>query len=403
MSDINFVNIIDMEKPNIDGAITYKLKDGKSLSEIIDISERFIDPSYDSVFKTIFGDGNTVNNINGNQRLLDLLNSIVYANNTSKKFIKITTRSNEANIMDKETKGMLRLDISCEAKISDNNNKTNKMVNIEMQLGKVKDIIPRLYTYGNHLYRIYKKETYVIAFINNDYLTENNESQYIETLSFYPNGQKRKDLDLMKIIIVNLNEEIQKIRKNQKIEIMKNELDNKGICWLKLLGIRQWGITFDGFYYFPKNLIFPSEELKSAFMILKEYNESQLAKLINIEESDKHLIEVSYDLGREKGIKEGKEEGIKEGKEEGIKEGKEEGIKEGIEEGKKRKTLSLLVDIYNKKKESLVELIDLIDGENSTFKMEEIEKKFNEEPKKEEFIQLLQKKRKIIKNNNNND
>jgi hypothetical protein len=31
MSDINFVNIIDMEKPNIDGAITYKLKDGKSL------------------------------------------------------------------------------------------------------------------------------------------------------------------------------------------------------------------------------------------------------------------------------------------------------------------------------------------------------------------------------------
>ena len=394
MSDINFVNIIDMEKPNIDGAITYKLKDGKSLSEIIDISERFIDPSYDSVFKTIFGDGNTVNNINGNQRLLDLLNSIVYANNTSKKFIKITTRSNEANIMDKETKGMLRLDISCEAKISDNNNKTNKMVNIEMQLGKVKDIIPRLYTYGNHLYRIYKKETYVIAFINNDYLTENNESQYIETLSFYPNGQKRKDLDLMKIIIVNLNEEIQKIRKNQKIEIMKNELDNKGICWLKLLGIRQWGITFDGFYYFPKNLIFP-----------------QLAKLINIEESDKHLIEVSYDLGREKGIKEGKEEGIKEGKEEGIKEGKEEGIKEGkeegikegIEEGKKRKTLSLLVDIYNKKKESLVELIDLIDGENSTFKMEEIEKKFNEEPKKEEFIQLLQKKRKIIKNNNNND
>ena len=376
MSDINFVNIIDMEKPNIDGAITYKLKDGKSLSEIIDISERFIDPSYDSVFKTIFGDGNTVNNINGNQRLLDLLNSIVYANNTSKKFIKITTRSNEANIMDKETKGMLRLDISCEAKISDNNNKTNKMVNIEMQLGKVKDIIPRLYTYGNHLYRIYKKETYVIAFINNDYLTENNESQYIETLSFYPNGQKRKDLDLMKIIIVNLNEEIQKIRKNQKIEIMKNELDNKGICWLKLLGIRQWGITFDGFYYFPKNLIFPSEELKSAFMILKKYNE---------------------------GIKEGKEEGIKEGKEEGIKEGKEEGIKEGIEEGKKRKTLSLLVDIYNKKKESLVELIDLIDGENTTFKMEEIEKKFNEEPKKEEFIQLLQKKRKIIKNNNNND
>ena len=127
----------------------------------------------------------------------------------------------------------------------------------------------------------------------------------------------------MKIIIVNLNEEIQKIRKNQKIEIMKNELDNKGICWLKLLGIRQWGITFDGFYYFPKNLIFPSEELKSAFMILKGYNEFQLAKLINIEESDKHLIEVSYDLGREKGIKEGKEEGIK----------------EGIEEGKKRKTL----------------------------------------------------------------
>ena len=58
------------------------------------------------------------------------------------------------------------------------------MVNIEMQLGKVKDIIPRLYTYGNHLYRIYKKETYVIAFINNDYLTENNGSQYIETLSF---------------------------------------------------------------------------------------------------------------------------------------------------------------------------------------------------------------------------
>ena len=83
---INFYDICKIEKTENDGEIKFTLEDGKTTitSDCICIA----DPSYDCVFKTIFGEGNKCLGIDGNARLLNLLNSLIFPN----KMINILSR-----------------------------------------------------------------------------------------------------------------------------------------------------------------------------------------------------------------------------------------------------------------------------------------------------------------------
>ncbi len=69
---INFYDICKIEKTENDGEIKFTLEDGKTT--ITSDCIRITDPSYDCVFKTIFGEGNKCDVIDGNTRLLNLLN-----------------------------------------------------------------------------------------------------------------------------------------------------------------------------------------------------------------------------------------------------------------------------------------------------------------------------------------
>ena len=389
-NSIEFCEINKIETNKEKNEIKFILKNGKIIIKKTESCAKFVDPSYDSVFKAIFGDGNEIEGIKGDSRLLDLLNSLIFPKEKDKAFIEVMSISNEKSKIKENNKtnsGILRFDISCKAIMLDKNTTKTKIIDVEMQLGKKTDLITRMKNYSYSLYQTYKLDTILIAFMNQDYINDQNRSQYSFSSIYDTKGTVIKEEDNIELAIVNLKEEISKAQKNEKIFVMKKELDNKGISWLKLLGIRQWEKPINDFYYLPKNVIFPSKQMESAFKMLQNYNKGQLINLMRKEEEDNNIIKLHEEIGRAKGIIEGKAEG----KAEGIIEGKAK----GIIEGKNEHSLLALINLFKKKKESFLEFIDIFDYEDSTFKNEDIEKNIPDETERKEFKSLLQRKRKI--------
>ena len=370
---VEFSDIIKIELGEIKGQIKFTLESGTIITENIESCSKFVDPSYDSVFKAIFEDGNVLEGIEGNQRLLNLLNSLIFPNEESKCFIEIKSISNEKSKItpNQNNSGIMRFDISCRAKVSDKKEKTTKIIDVEMQLGKKTDILSRMDKYANSLYQIYNLETILIAFMNHNYINEENRSQFAIKTVYDSKGKILKEQHNVEVIIVNLKEEIENNQKKEKICINKKELNKLGISWLKLLGIRQWGKTINNFYYLPKNIHFLSKELETTFKLLQIFDEGELARLLRKEEDDNNILKVHEEIGEKKG----------------------EEI--GIKKGKMMQILGSLLNCFEKKKESFDEMINIIDCEQSEFKNKDIEEMIPEETKREEFLQLLRKKRKI--------
>ena len=130
---------------------------------------------------------------------------------------------------------------------------------------------------------------------------------------------------------------------------------------MKLLGIRQWGKTFNKFYYLPKNVQFLSKELGSTFKLLQSYDEGELARILRKEEEDNNILKI-YE-----------------------------------EKGKINHILGSLLNIFENKKEYFDEMINIIDYEKRDFKTEDIEKMIPEKTKRDDFINLLGKKGKLIR------
>ena len=71
-------------------------------------------------------------------------------------------------------------------------------------------------------------KTIVLVFINNKYIINKLESQYVNLTKFAPNGNLKMDLDYFQIIIINLSEELEKIKNNQKVIVKK-------MNWMKMV------------------------------------------------------------------------------------------------------------------------------------------------------------------------
>ena len=212
--------------------------------------------------------------------------------------------------------------------------------------------------YAYSLYDMYKTETILITFMNQNYINNDNNSKYLQQSFYNPKGEKIQDLENIEIIFVNLKEEINQYIEMKRILIKNKELDKTGISWLKLLGIRQWAQKFQ-FYYLPKNVIFPSKELESAFILLQNYEENDLLTYMRAEEEDNNILKIYK------------------------------------EEGKKEHLLLSLINLFRNKKINFDEMIDLIDFENTTFKAKDIDALIGDKSEKENFTTMLRKKRKI--------
>ena len=367
---IQFSEIIKIEIDKSKKGINFILENGEIITEYIESCQKFIDPSYDSVFKTIFGDGNMIDGVNGNQRLLDLLNSLVFPKEINRRFTEIVSIGNEKGVIkpnNKTNSGIKRFDISCKVKVTDKKVAETKIIDVEMQLGNKIGLLPRLRRYANALHRIYDLNTLLITFMNQNYIDEENKSQYIKETLFNNEGASIRDLDYVQIVMMNLKEQIMNYQNKKGVLFMSKEIDKIGISWLKLLGIRQWSESIDDFYYLPKDVKFPSKELESVFKMLKSYGKAELLELKRIEEENNNILETYQ----------------------------EKGVKEGIIKGKREYALLALINVFKTKKESFDEMIDAVDYENTVFIKKDIEKYISDNQERNEFINFLQKKRKI--------
>ena len=293
---------------------------------------------------------------------------MIFPNEEHKCFTEIRSISNKkSKITTKnDNSGIMRFDISCEAIVLDKTEKKTKIIDVEMQIGKKTGIMSRMMEYVYSLFLTYRTETILIAFMNQDYINEENKSQYSTRILYDSDGKIIKEEDDTDVIIVNLKQEIKKNQDKKKIFLKKKELNKVGISWLKLLGIRHWGKSIKDFYFLPKNVYFLSKELEATFKLLQSYDEGKLRRLLRKEEEDRNILEI-YE-------------------------------KDGEKKGKMMQIIGSLLNAFERKRESFDEMIDIIDYEKNEFKTKDIEGMIPDSTKRNEFLVLLGKKRKIKKN-----
>ena len=259
-----------------------------------------------------------------------------------------------------------------------------------MQIGNDQNIIRRLFKYGSSLFMETNKNTILLALVNVDTFNDIFCSKTINLIEKKNSSGEEKKLDFLEIIIINLKEEIEKIKNKKRVTVMDKELGETGINWIKLLGFRHFEKPHNNYYFLPKNIEFNSKEINSAFKILQSINENELRDCIDQEEFASGLLSTNQKIGEEKG----REEGLKEG----IKIGEEKGKQDGLKEGKEDNILNVLINFFNEKKENFVfeNLIDIVDKEKIVFRRDKIKTKIKDEQNYKKFISLLGKKRKII-------
>ena len=248
---------------------TYKFKligetNKNLLSEIINY---IADPSYDSIFKILFGGEN------GKARLIDFINSIMFPNEED-DIEKLTYINNEFPILDsKKGKSFILADIVCEIKTK--NNKKPFLLCIEMEIGNNGNFSNRLIKYSTSLRNANKfKDCYAIGL----YLRNKDEYRGTNCINLIKN--KKINLKNINIIDIDINDKICNIDKDEPVIINGKEIGNNGKEYIKLLGIRNWGITDVFKYVLPKISILSENQIFiECLEILGSFSQNALSLL----------------------------------------------------------------------------------------------------------------------------
>ena len=194
---------------------------------------------------------------------------------------------------------MLSTDVVCSIKTKKGE---KNVLCLEMQVTKKKSFTKRLFNYGTSLRN------------NNQY--ENCYSLGLclcsEEGTNYVSLNRTKDsettsLNFIKLIEIDISEEIKNIEQNRPVIINGKEIKNKGKEYIKLLGIRNWGEKSNGRYIIPDaNLVSSNKVFIRCLMKLSSISQFQISKMELDEEDYLETLEEE----REEGKKEGKKEGI---------------------------------------------------------------------------------------------
>lgn len=258
------------------------------------------DASYDSTFKKLFAENGAEN------RLSDLLNSILFPNDED-NINQLTYLNDEFHKIDaKHNKGMLKTDVACKI---ETNEGYNYIVCIEMQIAKDKRFTKRLFNYGtilrnNNLY----ENCFVIG------LCINSEKGTNKINLKRKEGSEQTTLKYIKIIEINIRQELDNIKNNKPVEINGKIIKNKGKEYIKLLGIRKWGKKDGKKYIIPDtSLITTNNVLKKCFDILGSITQSEIDLMELDEQSYIDMMNQKEEEGIKKGIEQGIEQGIQQG------------------------------------------------------------------------------------------
>lgn len=283
------------------------------------------DPAIDSTFKYLFQDV---------KMLEDMLNSLLFPESPQ--------LSVEA-ILDKEIvrpnelycKGTIRSDLVCKARL----NGETIIFGIEMQIGVDGDFSKRLFQYSVGLSNKYKYEN---SWMNAFFINTNKQPKYSKSIKLMENKNgEENELDFIKIIEIDLREEIKKINNDEDVFINGKKLDKKGKEWLKLLGLRTWCPREDEQFILPKGYILSSNSfLNQAIETLEDMPVFIGIDALNFERDKKKYDKKIEDMvkkgekrGKKKGLIEGRKEGLEEGMQKGLQKGRQEGLQKGLQKG----------------------------------------------------------------------
>ena len=283
------------------------------------------DPAIDSTFKYLFQDV---------KMLEDMLNSLL--------FPEYPQLSVEA-ILDKEIvrpnelycKGTIRSDLVCKARL----NEETIIFGIEMQIGIDGDFSKRLFQYSVGLSNKYRYEN---SWMNAFFINTNKQPKYSKSIKLMENKNgEENELDFIKIIEIDLREEIKKINNDEDVFINGKKLDKKGKEWLKLLGLRTWCPREDEQFILPKGYILSSNSfLNQAIETLEDMPVFIGIDALNFERDKKKYDKKIEDMvkkgekrGKKKGLIEGRKEGLEEGMQKGLQKGRQEGLQKGLQKG----------------------------------------------------------------------
>ena len=283
------------------------------------------DPAIDSTFKYLFQDV---------KMLEDMLNSLL--------FPEYPQLSVEA-ILDKEIvrpnelycKGTIRSDLVCKARL----NEETIIFGIEMQIGVDGDFSKRLFQYSVGLSNKYRYEN---SWMNAFFINTNKQPKYSKSIKLMENENgEENELDFIKIIEIDLREEIKKINNDEDVFINGKKLDKKGKEWLKLLGLRTWCPREDEQFILPKGYILSSNSfLNQAIETLEDMPVFIGIDALNFERDKKKYDKKIEDMvkkgekrGKKKGLIEGRKEGLEEGMQKGLQKGRQEGLQKGLQKG----------------------------------------------------------------------
>lgn len=208
------------------------------------------DPAYDSTFKYIFG------REDGKERLKDFINSIMFPNEED-EVTELTYLNNEFPKLDsKKNKGVIRADIACQ--IETYEAKKPFLINIEIQIGKGSSFSKRLFNYNTSLRNDNSfKNCYSIGL----YLSIDGQYRGSNYINSTKTIRKEHKLKYINIIEIDINDEIDKIKKDMPVIINKKEILNKGKEYIKLLGIRNWCKRDSNKYIVPKLSLLSSNKI----------------------------------------------------------------------------------------------------------------------------------------------
>lgn len=352
----------------------YLRENGENREIVTNNYIKIVDPSYDQIFKKLFEEGNPFNGIEGKQRLISFLNSIIFPDiKNDPQIYEIERLSNENTIMNSNALGLLRYDILCKAKCKTKYaQKNEKSINIEMQLSCDSNLRKRLINYASTVYRLYNLETIVLCLVNSKSDKDIFATSLTTLITSYQTKKKVENLNDFKIIVLNLPELIEQMNNKKEILIENKKIEAIGRNWIKLLGIRNWGIKELDRFILPSEINFECNELQSTILMLKNTGEIDLIRAIN---NQKYI------------------EGVLEEKE---KEGEIKGEIKGEIEGKKKREIEIMINFFNQDEKLLENNMDKISDKE--MKYSELEIKQNSKDRISNinrFIELLKRKRKI--------
>jgi hypothetical protein len=166
-----------------------------------------------------------------------MLNSILYPGKNPKKIKSLKFLPKEMHkLNEKSNKNSLITDIACEIKVDGR----LYVIALEMQLGDRGSFNKRLFNYGTSLRNNNSYKDCIALGISISSRVQSNYTKlqkktYTQTL----------DLNYLKTIQINVDNELKRMEEGKDIQINSENLQDDGKEFLKLLGLRKWATKND--------------------------------------------------------------------------------------------------------------------------------------------------------------